>query len=110
MQIVSQQIGYAKHRVLERCDRSPHDNLLKLARKRRGLCPTRVGRQDNGLLYSQILGSDYSCNGLEEWGKKYAVKVTGIYSDPVSPDYNSLVLQFLSTNADAVNEMPVGRH
>jgi branched-chain amino acid transport system substrate-binding protein len=47
-------------------------------------------------------GSDYSCGGLEEWGKKYGVKVTSIYSDPVSPDYSSLVLQFLATHADAV--------
>ena len=47
-------------------------------------------------------GSDYSCGGLEEWGKKYGVKVTSIYSDPVSPDYNSLVLQFLATGADAI--------
>ena len=30
-------------------------------------------------------GSDYSCNGLEEWGKKYGVKVNSIYSDPVTP-------------------------
>ena len=47
-------------------------------------------------------GSDYSCRGLEEWGKKYGVKVTSIYSDPVSPDYSSLVLQFLATGADAI--------
>ncbi len=47
-------------------------------------------------------GSDYSCGGLEEWGKKYGVKVTSIYSDPVSPDYGSLVLQFLATGADAI--------
>jgi branched-chain amino acid transport system substrate-binding protein len=47
-------------------------------------------------------GSDYSCRGLEEWGKKYGVKVTSIYSDPVSPDYGSLVLQFLATGADAI--------
>lgn len=47
-------------------------------------------------------GSDYSCGGLEEWGKKYGVKVTSIYSDPVSPDYNSLVLQILATSADGV--------
>ena len=47
-------------------------------------------------------GSDYSCGGLEEWGKKYGVKVTSIYSDPVSPDYSSLVLQFLATGADAI--------
>jgi len=47
-------------------------------------------------------GSDYSCGGLEEWGKKYGVKVTSIYSDPISPDYSSLVLQFLATGADAI--------
>ncbi len=47
-------------------------------------------------------GSDYSCNGLEEWGKKYGVKVNSIYSDPVSPDYNSLVLQFLATGDEAI--------
>lgn len=47
-------------------------------------------------------GSDYSCRGLEEWGKKYGVKVTSIYSDPVSPDYNSLTLQILATGDDAV--------
>jgi branched-chain amino acid transport system substrate-binding protein len=47
-------------------------------------------------------GSDYSCRGLEEWGNKYGVKVTSIYSDPVSPDYGSLVLQFLATSADAI--------
>jgi branched-chain amino acid transport system substrate-binding protein len=47
-------------------------------------------------------GSDYSCRGLEEWGKKYGVKVTSIYTDPVSPDYNSIVLQILATHDDAV--------
>jgi branched-chain amino acid transport system substrate-binding protein len=47
-------------------------------------------------------GTDYSCGGIEQWGKKYGVKVTSIYSDPVSPDYASLVLQILATGADAV--------
>jgi branched-chain amino acid transport system substrate-binding protein len=47
-------------------------------------------------------GSDYSCNGIAEWGKHFGVKVISIYSDPVSPDYNSLVLQILQTGADAV--------
>jgi branched-chain amino acid transport system substrate-binding protein len=47
-------------------------------------------------------GSDYSCNGLEEWGKKYGVKVTSVYTDPVSPDYGSIVLQLMATNAEAV--------
>ena len=48
-------------------------------------------------------GSDYSCGGIEQWGKKYGVKVTSIYSDPTSPDYVSLVLQMLATGADAVH-------
>ncbi|MGH7073716.1 MAG: ABC transporter substrate-binding protein, partial [Stellaceae bacterium] len=47
-------------------------------------------------------GSDYSCNGIAKWGKKFGVKVISIYSDPVSPDYNSLVLQIMQTGADAV--------
>ncbi len=47
-------------------------------------------------------GSDYSCGGAEEWGKKFGVKVTSIYSDPVSPDYNSLVLQILATGYDVI--------
>ncbi len=46
-------------------------------------------------------GSDWSCGGIEEWGKKYGVKVTSIYSDPSSPDVTSLVLQLLATGADA---------
>ena len=47
-------------------------------------------------------GSDWSCGGIEEWGKKYGVKVTSVYSDPVSPDFTSLVLQLLATGSDAV--------
>jgi len=47
-------------------------------------------------------GSDYSCNGLELWGKKYGVKVTSVYTDPVSPDYSSIVLQLMATGAEAV--------
>ncbi|MGH7073713.1 MAG: ABC transporter substrate-binding protein [Stellaceae bacterium] len=47
-------------------------------------------------------GSEYICGGEEEWGKKYGVKVTSIYSDLNSPDYSSLVLQILATHADAV--------
>lgn len=50
----------------------------------------------------KVPGSDYSCGGIEEWGTKYGVKVTSIYSDPTSPDYASLVLQILATGADAV--------
>ncbi len=50
----------------------------------------------------RVPGSDYSCGGIEEWGKKYGVKVTSIYSDPVSPDYASLVLQILAAGADSV--------
>jgi branched-chain amino acid transport system substrate-binding protein len=45
-------------------------------------------------------GTDYLCGGMEQWGKKFGVKVTSIYSDPVTPDYNSLVLQLMSTGAD----------
>ena len=47
-------------------------------------------------------GSEYSCGGMEEWGRTYGVKVTSIYSDPVSPDFPSLVLQILATGAEAV--------
>jgi branched-chain amino acid transport system substrate-binding protein len=47
-------------------------------------------------------GSDWSCGGIEAWGRKYGVKVTSVYSDPVSPDFTSLVLQLLATGADAV--------
>ena len=50
----------------------------------------------------KVPGTDYSCGGIEQWGKNYGVKVTSIYSDPVSPDYGSLVLQILVTGADAV--------
>jgi branched-chain amino acid transport system substrate-binding protein len=50
----------------------------------------------------KIPGSDYSCGGIEEWGKQYGVKVTSVYSDPVSPDYVSLVLQMMATGADGV--------
>lgn len=46
-------------------------------------------------------GSDWICGGVEEWGKKFGVKVTSIYTDPVSPDVTSLVLQLLATGADA---------
>ena len=46
-------------------------------------------------------GTDYLCGGMEQWGKKFGVQVTSVYSDPVTPDYNSLVLQLLATNADA---------
>lgn len=46
-------------------------------------------------------GSEWICGGVEEWGKKSGVKVTSIYTDPVSPDVTSLVLQLLGTGADA---------
>ncbi len=45
-------------------------------------------------------GTDYLCGGVEQWGKKFGVKVTSIYSDPVTPDYNSLVLQLMASGAD----------
>jgi branched-chain amino acid transport system substrate-binding protein len=52
-------------------------------------------------------GSDYVCHGVEEWGKRYGVKVISIYADPISPDYTSLVLQILAAHADAVQLMYV---
>jgi branched-chain amino acid transport system substrate-binding protein len=50
-------------------------------------------------------GSDYVCDGVEEWGKKFGVKVKSIYADPVSPDYNSLALQILATHYDGMQLM-----
>jgi branched-chain amino acid transport system substrate-binding protein len=52
-------------------------------------------------------GSDYVCHGVEEWGRRYGIKVTSIYADPVSPDYTSLVLQIIAAKADAVQLMYV---
>ena len=46
-------------------------------------------------------GSEWICGGVEEWGKQVGVKVTSIYTDPMSPDVTSLVLQLMSTGADA---------
>ena len=68
------------------------------------LRPPQTRRQDPGLVrFWKFPAPDYSCNGLEEWGKKYGVKVTSIlHSDPVSPDYSSLILQFLATGDDAI--------
>jgi len=50
-------------------------------------------------------GSDYTCNGVEQWGKKYGVKVTSIYADPTSPDFSSLALQVLATGADGMQAL-----
>jgi branched-chain amino acid transport system substrate-binding protein len=50
---------------------------------------------------ANIPGGDYSCHGVEEWGKEHGVKVTSIYTDPVSPDYTSIALQIMATGADA---------
>jgi len=47
-------------------------------------------------------GSDYSCRGLEEWGKRYGVKVTSIYLDPSSLDAQSIVLQILGSGYESV--------
>jgi branched-chain amino acid transport system substrate-binding protein len=51
--------------------------------------------------YAKGPDAPYVCGGVAEWGKKYGVKVTTTYFDPTSPDLNSLVLQLLSTRADA---------
>ena len=50
----------------------------------------------------KVPGADYSCKGIEEWGKLNGVKVISIYSDPSSLDATSLVLQLVGTGADAV--------
>ncbi len=51
--------------------------------------------------YGKGPDAPYVCGGLEQWGKKYGVKVATVYFDPGSPDFNSLVLQLLATHADA---------
>jgi len=50
----------------------------------------------------KLPGADYICGGIENWGKKFGVQVTSIYSDPSSLDVQSLVLQFLATGADSL--------
>src|ERR1700684_878981 len=50
-------------------------------------------------------GSDYTCNGVEEWGKKYGVKVNSIYADPTSPDFTSLALQVMATGDDGMQAL-----
>jgi branched-chain amino acid transport system substrate-binding protein len=105
---------YLKNNILEiglgipaQCYQSKNIAMINAGPRQSGIGGADYARRKLGaktLVCSipKFPGSDYSCNGLEEWGKKYGVKVVSIYSDPVSPDYNSLVLQFLSTNSDAV--------
>src|SRR5579883_1777708 len=105
---------YIKENVLEiglgippQCYQSKHIAEINAGPRQSGIGGADFARRKLGaksLVCSipKFPGSDYSCGGLEEWGKKYGVKVTSIYSDPVSPDYSSLVLQFLATHADAV--------
>jgi branched-chain amino acid transport system substrate-binding protein len=59
------------------------------------------------VIYKQP-GAEYICGGPEtgggvyEWGQKYGVKVTSIYPDPSSPDFQSIALQVMATGADSV--------
>ena len=105
---------YIKQNVLEiglgipsQCFQSKNIAEVNAAPRQSGIAGADYARRKLGaktLVCSipKFPGSDYSCRGLEEWGNKYGVKVTSIYSDPVSPDYGSLVLQFLATGADAI--------
>ena len=105
---------YIKQNVLEiglgipsRCFQSKNIAEVNAGPRQSGIAGADYARRKLGaktLVCSipKFPGSDYSCRGLEEWGNKYGVKVTSIYSDPVSPDYGSLVLQFLATGADAI--------
>ena len=62
------------------------------------------------VIYQQP-GSDYICGrpghpgGAYDWGQKYGVKVTSIYPDPSSPDFQSIALQALATGSDAVQAL-----
>ena len=62
------------------------------AHRRRRLCRRVLGAK-RWPADTRTSGSDWSCGGLEEWGKKFSVEVTSMSSDPASPDIDSLVLQ-----------------
>ena len=67
----------------------------------------KAGAKSVVCVIAKFPGSDYICGGVELWGKKYGVKVTSIYYDPSSVDFNSMVLQILATGADAVQAVLV---
>jgi branched-chain amino acid transport system substrate-binding protein len=65
----------------------------------------RLGAKSMVCLIFKFPGSDYTCGGVEEWGKKFHVKVDSIYADPTSPDFGSLALQVLATGDDGVQAL-----
>ncbi len=65
----------------------------------------KLGAKSMVCLIFKFPGSDYTCGGVEAWGKKYGVKVDSIYADPTSPDFNSLALQVLATGDDGVQAL-----
>jgi branched-chain amino acid transport system substrate-binding protein len=65
----------------------------------------KLGAKSMVCLIFKFPGSDYTCGGVEAWGKAYGVKVTSIYADPSSPDFSSLALQTLATGLDGVQAL-----
>jgi branched-chain amino acid transport system substrate-binding protein len=104
---------YAKMNVLEiglgipsQCFESKNIAEVNAGARQSGIAMADYARRVLGAksvvcTVAKLPGSEYLCGGFEDWGKVYGVKVFSIYSDPVSPDYNSLVLQLLATHADA---------
>ena len=104
---------YARNNVLEigegipsQCFESKNIAAVNAGARQSGIAMADYARRKLGAksvvcTVTKRPGTDYLCGGMEKWGEKFGVKVTSIYSDPVTPDYNSLVLQLLATNADA---------
>ena len=65
----------------------------------------KLGTKSIACVIVKYPGSNYVCEGVEQWGKKFGVKVVSIYADPVSPDYASLALQILATGDDGMQLM-----
>lgn len=103
---------YAKHDVLvigegipPQCFESKNIAAVNAGARQSGIAAADYARRKLGAksivcTVAKRPGTDYLCGGLEQWGKKFGVKVTSIYSDPVTPDYNSLVLQLMAAGAD----------
>src|SRR3974390_1025943 len=104
---------YAKHDVLvigegipPQCFESKNIAAVNAGARQSGIAMADYARRKLGATsvvctVTKRPGTDYLCGGMEQWGKKFGVQVTSIYSDPVTPDYNSLVLQLLATNTNA---------
>jgi branched-chain amino acid transport system substrate-binding protein len=104
---------YARNNVLEigegipsQCFESKNIAAVNAGARQSGIAMADYARRKLGAksvvcTVTKRPGTDYLCGGMEQWGKKFGVQVTSVYSDPVTPDYNSLVLQLLATNADA---------